>query len=210
MRTKMVKFVVPLLALIIFSCEEQALNPATAQKSGKDIRSNEVLTIPEKGKYAVENDDDSDNVVPKCIILPELPDWPTAFFVMEEAVIRGDIIAFTLSYSGGCRIHNFQLVCTTFQESHPVRILAQVFHTNNNDPCDQWVTEERQFDLTPLKELYFEMYDTPCGEIIINLVDATAPEELTVTYEFCQDNFPIPPGPPLPPVDKLPENKSGL
>ncbi len=185
MKTKMAKFVAPLLALVIFSCEEQPLNPAADQKSGENVQNAAVLTIPEKGKYNVENDDDSDNAeVPKCIILPELPDWPTAFFVMEDATIRGDIITFTLSYSGGCRIHDFRLVSTTFQESHPV----QVFHTDNEDPCDHWITEERQFDLTPLKELYFEMYDTPCSEIIINLVDAAA-RELTATYEFCQEDF---------------------
>lgn len=186
MKTKMVKFVAPLLALIIFSCEEQTLNPAADQKSGEDVRSTAVLTMPGMGEYTMENDDDSDSVeVPMCIVLPELLDWPTAFFVMEDATIRGDIITFTLSYSGGCRIHEFRLVSTTFQESQPVQVLAQVFHTDNEDPCDHWITEERQFDLTPLKGLYFKMYDTPCGAIIINLVDAAA-GELTVTYEFCR------------------------
>ena len=70
-----------------------------------------------------------------------------------------------------------------------------------------WVGNYRLESMT--KELYFDLYDSPCGEIVINLVDAEA-QELTVRYEFCEGDFPVPPGPPLPPVYKLPEDENDL
>lgn len=199
MKTKMVTIVAPLLALLIFSCEKQGLNPATNQKSGKDVQNTEVLTMPGGEKYnaARIGNDDNASEAPQCIILPELPDWPTAFFVMEQAAIQGDIITFTLSFPGGCRLHNFQLVCTTFEDLKPLQVSAQIFHNNNDDPCERWVTEVREFDLSPLKELYFKTYDTPCGTIIINLVDDLS-QNSPVTYNFCDDDGTVPTEPLLP------------
>lgn len=150
-------------------------------------------------------EDNRGDDIQKCIILPNLPDWPSAYFVIEQATIRDDIISLIVSYSGGCRPHGFQLVCTTFQESYPLQVLAQVFHNRNGDPCDQWVTEEKKFDLSPLKELYLSIYDDPCNEIIINFADLE-PDNLALTYDLCGDSL-VPPRPPLPWVCLLPNNE---
>lgn len=163
--------------------------------------SRESVVLDARWLKVGDNDDGDD--APKCILLPRLPDWRSDRFVIEQASIRDDILIFTISYSGGCKLHEFQMVCTTFQESYPLQVSAQIFHNNNDDPCDQWITEERRFDLSPLKELYLSMYDDPCGAIEIDLVDET-PQDSKITYQFCRDNDVIPPGPPLPPIHIVP------
>jgi len=191
MNGKLLLYVILLLTLFTLSCEKETLNTLRDQGSGENAEYSGAVKIAGAREYNVENfadhngnDHDGNDVLP-CIILPELPDWPNAYFVTQQVNIRNDRMTFVLSYTGGCRTHGFQLVCTPLQESQPLQVLAQVFHADSGDPCDRWVTEVREFDLTPLKDLYFKLYDTACGEIVINLVDA-APQETPATYRFCR------------------------
>ena len=181
-------FLILLIVLITSGCSDQTTSPASSLAKEENGRYGEAQTIPQRSRHDFLGIDtnDGDEETPKCVILPELPDWPTAYFVIEQVIIKNDIITFTISYSGGCRPHGFQLVSTGFQESHALQVLAEVFHNNNNDLCDQWVTEVREFDLSPLKELYFKMYDKPCGNIIIKLADFTTPD-FGMLYQFCRE-----------------------
>jgi hypothetical protein len=196
-------FVILFIALVNFGCERQTTSPLSSP--GSENEQNAAAQMPKAtmDDFAGIEKSDRNAEIPKCIVLPELPDWPTADFVVEEVTIQGDIIAFTLSYSGGCKPHDFQLVSTTFQGSDMPQVFAQLFHNNNNDSCEQWITEVRVFDLTPLKELYFNTYHTRCGTIVMNLVDEV-PQDSRLTYQFCDHDDPIPPGPPLPPIHVIP------
>jgi len=121
---------------------------------------------------------------------------------MERVEIRGNVITFKLSYPGGGRKHDFRLVITSFKESYPLRVSAQLFHNNHNDPGDAIVTDTRNFDLSPLKELYFEMYNTAkgTGSVLIDIIDIYGSQDSApLIYKFDEENQILPPGPPLPP-----------
>ncbi|NIT55255.1 MAG: hypothetical protein GWN00_03120 [Aliifodinibius sp.] len=198
------------IALINFGCDQQTLSPVTESEGGETGQLTEVQATQKSRDDSADvwiGRDRGDDEEPEAIILHNIPDRPTAHVVIEKAAIRGDIITFIISYSGGCKSHDFQLVGTTFQESNPLRVSAQLFHYDNDDPCDQWITEELRFNLSPLKELYFSMYDEDCDTVLINLGE-DIPLDHKLTYQFCKDNPVVPPGPPLPPIYDNPNHVS--
>jgi len=196
------------LIQIIISCSNQGTNPVTFNNPGVDIQNGATLTVPNKMEYNTANIEYSG--IPKCLILPSFPDWPTASFVLQHAAIQNDIISLRLSYLGGCEQHEFQLVCTYIQETGVLEIFAQIFHEQNNDPCEQLLTETRDFDLSPIKELYYSVYNGTSDQVIINLIDTRgATETFSLIYKFNDDNLPILPEPPLPPLHNLPINVIG-
>jgi hypothetical protein len=64
-----------------------------------------------------------------------------------------------------------------WMESFPVQINALITHDDGDDPCDGVVTEERRFDLLPLREAYEDAYgaigSTPTT-VILRLWDPTS------------------------------------
>ena len=111
---------------------------------------------------------------------------PEAFgtdtYVINAATIAGDTLHLNVSYGGGCETHEFTLVAEpVFLESFPVQQHVSLAHNANSDPCEAWLTEDYQFDLTPIKEVYQKGYRTDNGTIILRLKDAP-PSSLT--YEF--------------------------
>ena len=198
LRSIVYMFLILSIGLITFSCDQQTTSPISSFQTEENVQYTAAQAISGMAKTDfAKNISDQDIELPKCILLPELPDWPNADFVIEQVTIQNDIITFILSYSGGCKSHDFQLVSNAFQESNPSENVAlapkfQVFHNNNDDPCDQWITEVRQFDLSPVKELYFKMYGTRCSSIEVNLVNAIpqnsdSDSNSKLTYQFCQD-----------------------
>ena len=103
-------------------------------------------------------------------------------FVLNNAVITDDALIINVSYSGGCKDHQFTLVVSeSFLESLPVQLSAYVAHDANEDTCEAWPTEEYYFDLTPIKDLYQESYQQKAGTIVLHLKDAPNTE---LVYEF--------------------------
>ena len=106
--------------------------------------------------------------------------WDSDEFVLGQAVITNDTLDVTVSYSGGCKDHIFNLVSSgMFLESDPVQMPLVLIHNANNDPCEAWITEDYSFDLTPIKELYQDAYRQSAGIINVLLKDAGA-----FTYQF--------------------------
>ncbi len=102
-------------------------------------------------------------------------------FVLNNATIMDDTLAVSVSYSGGCKNHQFTLVTSaSFLESFPVQLSAYIVHDANGDTCEAWPTEDYHFDLTPIKTLYQKSYRQKAGTIVLRLKDT--PEELV--YEF--------------------------
>ena len=100
---------------------------------------------------------------------------------INEIRIEGDLLQLTVSYSGGCEEHVFELIGTkNFMESEPVQVNIRLSHNANNDPCDALITEELIFNLSPLKEAWQDAYQQESGTIIINLEGF----DESISYEF--------------------------
>ena len=103
-------------------------------------------------------------------------------YVMNDATITDDTLTLNVSYSGGCATHEFTLIAAdSCVESSPVQMDISVRHNSNGDRCRSIITEDRCFDLTPIKTLYQETYQQEAGTIILRLDGAPNGE---LIYEF--------------------------
>lgn len=74
-------------------------------------------------------------------------------FYIEDVIVEDNILKLNVSYSGGCKKHQFLLVekknlqrAKNIYEAH-----LQLIHNSNKDTCKKIVTEELFFNLLPLK-----------------------------------------------------------
>ena len=118
--------------------------------------------------------DDAGNI--GNIVMAFTPDdWGTDAYVINAATLQDGTLTVNVSYSGGCETHDFTLVAEPmFLESYPVQLRVSLAHNPNGDICEASITEDRQFDLTPIKEAYQKAYRTDTGTIVLRLKDATA------------------------------------
>ena len=78
---------------------------------------------------------------------------------INEVSVDNDTLKLNVSYSGGCKEHEFKLFgSSNIAESNPPQ--AQIFlsHNANNDACEAYITEELAFDLSPLKDSYKQIF----------------------------------------------------
>ena len=103
-------------------------------------------------------------------------------YALNSATITDDTLNISVSYSGGCKYHQFTLVASdTFLESHPVQLQASIAHNANGDTCEAYPTENYRFDLTSIKTMYQNAYRQEAGIIVLRLKDAPEGE---LIYEF--------------------------
>ena len=108
--------------------------------------------------------------------------WGGDPYNFNSAILDGDELRVAVSYSGGCRDHQFTLVVSEeFMESDPVQLSAVIAHTANGDPCEAWLTEVHVFDLTPIKVHYHQVYGGGPGKIRLQIKDLPQGE---IQYEF--------------------------
>ena len=108
--------------------------------------------------------------------------WGADPYQLRAATIMGDTLTVTVSYGGGCRTHQLTLVASNvFLESYPVQLGVSLAHEANGDLCRAWLTEEYDFDLTPIKRMYQDGYREDAGTIILRLEHAPEP---ALFYEF--------------------------
>lgn len=104
-------------------------------------------------------------------------------YIINTATVEADTLRVNVTYAGGCETHEFTLVAEPmFLESFPVQLRVSIAHNANGDPCEASITEDHQFDLTPIKKAYQKGYQTDQGTIILRLRDA--PPSGLLTYEF--------------------------
>jgi hypothetical protein len=102
---------------------------------------------------------DSDRQI-ASVILADLGEfnreaWANDPYSFQVARIEGDMLQLTVSYSGGCAEHQFNLVAWNyFLESNPVQAHVLLAHNGNDDACDAIIARDLRFDLSPLKEAY--------------------------------------------------------
>ena len=91
-----------------------------------------------------------------------------------------NILHVNVSYSGGCKEHEFQLIASSFMESEPVQVNVLLSHEDNDDPCEMWITENLDFNLVPLKKSWQHSYQERSGTIVMNIEGW----EESIYYEF--------------------------
>ena len=94
---------------------------------------------------------------------------------VASASVTGDTLTLTVSYGGGCETHEFALCWPdgAFMESDPVQVALELWHGGPPDACDAWITEDRTFDLTPLKEAWQAAYQQTSGTIVVHVAGQT-------------------------------------
>ena len=96
--------------------------------------------------------------------------WGTDDYELNAAAVKGDTLAVSLSYSGGCRMHQFTLVAAeVFMESDPVQLEVAIAHDADGDPCEAYPTEDYHFILGPIKARYKASYGAGSGTIVLRL-----------------------------------------
>ena len=101
-------------------------------------------------------------------------------YTITAAAIVADELRLTLQASGGCAEHDWTLCWPdgTFMESWPVQARLDVLHDDHDDPCDAIVSEDRAFDLSPLRDAWREAYGASSGTIRIRVA------EYDLSYSF--------------------------
>lgn len=100
-------------------------------------------------------------------------------FITASRVEKGNLFL-TVTYSGGCKEHNFQLVAWNYFVIKPNEIQANILlsHDSNFDFCKSIINREISFDLSPLKSEYQKFFQSSSGTIALLL------DDLKVRYEF--------------------------
>ena len=106
-------------------------------------------------------------------------------FALNSASVTGTVLTISVSYSGGCRNHEFVLTAAeSFQESSPVQLPMVLTHEDNDDPCEAYPTEQRRFDLTPVKERYQAAYGQDSGTVLLLLQPLPLADDPPLVYQF--------------------------
>ncbi len=80
-------------------------------------------------------------------------DYPQDECIISEVYIHGNCLEIIVSYSGGCKDHDFVLgvmwpTCGTPPIAPPSLYLC---HDSNNDGCEAYITDTLQFDISVLQ-----------------------------------------------------------
>jgi hypothetical protein len=97
----------------------------------------------------------SKSLVPSVGILSEeeLDHLPMDAFRMDSAYVSGDFLYLHISYSGGCRIHDFnlwKLPPGVFVDLPRIELLLA--HEDNGDMCEAWLSDWLSYSLIPIRE----------------------------------------------------------
>jgi hypothetical protein len=86
-----------------------------------------------------------------------------------------------VSYRGGCFLHDFSLTALrTFTGVDPAEVSAALTHRAFGDSCDDMVTENLLFDLSPLKKQFQNTFHLESGVVEVHLRGIDPP----LTYRF--------------------------
>ncbi len=100
-------------------------------------------------------------------------------YSLNDIKIVGDSMIINLSYSGGCRDHEFYLIAKNyFGNSDSPKAELVLSHDNKMDPCEAYPTEDHTFVLLPLKYEYNKKFGKETGKILLVL------DEKEIEYSF--------------------------
>lgn len=153
----------------------------------RDVSDDTDVPIPDgEVPDSISKDDvvPSDDINTGAVVITDADEnWGNDEYALNDVTITGDTLKLNVSYSGGCRTHEFTLVTSgSFLESSPVQLVISIAHNANDDPCEAYPTEDYHFDLSPIKTLYQEAYQQESGTIVLLLEDA--PPNTQLVYQF--------------------------
>jgi len=113
------------------------------------------------------------------------PNYPVMNpYTVNQAEFDEDTLNIEVSYGGGCKEHGFCLIAWSyFLESNPVQTRLILSHNANEDYCEAWITSKLSFDMTPLKQEYYNQDGTISDSIIVRILISSG-EELRLVYKF--------------------------
>ena len=86
----------------------------------------------------------------------EIMDLKRVPYIIKSIQLFENEIQIKISYSGGCKTHDFQLVVNRNSISKLTKdINLNLSHNDNNDRCKRIVSEKLVFDLSPLLQLIY-------------------------------------------------------
>jgi len=90
---------------------------------------------------------------------------------IEEAIVENDHLKLKITYAGGDENHDFELFGSEiFLESYPVQAVLYLSHNANGDTGKALITEALTFNLIPLKNLYYNIYQGK-GPILLRIYE---------------------------------------
>ncbi len=117
---------------------------------------------------------------------PPGPDFRNDRALIDSARISGDTLILVVSYSGGCREHEFKLFGSrSIIKTNPPQAEIYLSHNSNADPCEAWITQQLKFDLSPLKNYYLQTFDDT-GPLLLRIYEPGTNRvyEPLVRYDF--------------------------
>jgi len=74
-------------------------------------------------------------------------------FELRDIVIKGDSVEITVSYSGGCRKHTFEIIWNeTLSGTTPPQTGMIILHNANGDMCEAYITDTLAFCISDLTD----------------------------------------------------------
>ncbi|MEO9964533.1 MAG: hypothetical protein ABJF11_02020 [Reichenbachiella sp.] len=118
-----------IILLTFFSCEEAALN--SQSDTNRVVISQEQFDTAWADLQSEESDSDP--------------------FQLNSLMFDGTKLMVNVSYSGGCKPHDFQLIWPeSMMLIMPPRYTVILMHDANDDSCEAYLTETLTFDLAAL------------------------------------------------------------
>ena len=88
---------------------------------------------------------DTQNALSLCT--PSHNDW----YDLNALEMDGSELLVTLSYSGGCETHSWELCWDgSIAESYPMQVWLELGHDSANDYCEAYITETLRFDVSSI------------------------------------------------------------
>jgi len=116
------------------------------------------------------------------VVVADGRDWGDDPYEVNSAVVAGHRLTIEVSFSGGCRKHDFTLVISkTFRESDPVQLPAVLAHDANGDTCEAYPTESHVFDLALASTRYRRFYGPGPGKVVLRIAGVPGDD---LVYEF--------------------------
>lgn len=116
---------------------------------------------------------DSSNITKTVILVDNeslLKKLKMDFFMLKETNLKDDNLSVVVTYSGGCKNHEFVLaVVPNFANNELENINLILSHDNKGDMCKKMVRDSLKFNLLPLKEKFQKNYGKKEGTIILHL-----------------------------------------
>lgn len=82
---------------------------------------------------------------------------PSDPFTILNAKIENDCLEITLSYSGGCEVHEFIMIYNELPHFSQYSGTLTLSHNSHNDVCEALITDTIGYDLTPLQQVEMDM-----------------------------------------------------